>query len=294
MKKKILALCLVVVLAITAVTGATLAYFTDTDNATNTFTAGSVKIQLIEQERDASGEKLVDFSEKKLSPIVGSAQGEKDKWGLATAKNYVDKIVTVKNLADDAYVRVYIAIPAALEAPAPAGNVLHWNTGNKFAPKGDYTDGKLASDKQSKNADFVANMSDFVQLTGTTNIDGIDYNVYYFTYKKMLTKDEVTGSAFMAGLYLDQGVDAEERIVIDEDVGMVDGKWPTETVYTITKNGETVDIDFDLSNITIPVFAVGAQAAGFADETDADGNVTKCAADVAIDAAFGANYNPFA
>ena len=32
MKKKILALCLVVVLAITAVTGATLAYFTDTED----------------------------------------------------------------------------------------------------------------------------------------------------------------------------------------------------------------------------------------------------------------------
>lgn len=48
MKKKILALALVVVLAVTAVTGATLAYFTDTKEATNTFTVGNVKIELTE------------------------------------------------------------------------------------------------------------------------------------------------------------------------------------------------------------------------------------------------------
>ena len=55
MKKKILALCLVVVLAVTAVTGATLAYFTDDDEATNTFTVGNVKIDLTEPKWDASG-----------------------------------------------------------------------------------------------------------------------------------------------------------------------------------------------------------------------------------------------
>ena len=48
MKKKILALCLVVVLAVTAITGVTLAYFTDTDKATNTFTVGNVDIELDE------------------------------------------------------------------------------------------------------------------------------------------------------------------------------------------------------------------------------------------------------
>ena len=40
MKKKILALCLVVALAVTAVVGGTLAYFTDTDEAENVFTTG--------------------------------------------------------------------------------------------------------------------------------------------------------------------------------------------------------------------------------------------------------------
>ena len=47
MKKKILVLCLVVALAATAIIGGTLAYFTDTDEETNTFTAGGVEIDLI-------------------------------------------------------------------------------------------------------------------------------------------------------------------------------------------------------------------------------------------------------
>jgi len=55
MKKKILALCLVVVLAVTAVTGVTLAYFTDDDAATNTFTVGNVSIDLTEPEWDENG-----------------------------------------------------------------------------------------------------------------------------------------------------------------------------------------------------------------------------------------------
>ena len=55
MKKKILALCLVVALAATAIVGGTLAYFTDNDNATNTFTVGNVDITLTEPNWEGSG-----------------------------------------------------------------------------------------------------------------------------------------------------------------------------------------------------------------------------------------------
>ena len=67
MKKKILALCLCVALAATAIVGASLAYFTDTDEATNTFAVGNVSIDLIEQQRVADEEgkwnadQLVDY-----------------------------------------------------------------------------------------------------------------------------------------------------------------------------------------------------------------------------------------
>lgn len=56
MKKKILALCLVIVLAVTAVTGVTLAYFTDTTEVVkNTFTMGKVKIALDEAKVNENG-----------------------------------------------------------------------------------------------------------------------------------------------------------------------------------------------------------------------------------------------
>jgi len=82
MKKKILALCLVVVLAITAVTGATLAYFTDTDKETNVMSFGGVDIDLLE-----------DF--------------ESNKDFIPGIDNAIKKETTVKNIGeDDAYVRI--------------------------------------------------------------------------------------------------------------------------------------------------------------------------------------------
>lgn len=57
MKKKILALCLVIALAAIAVIGGTLAYFTDTKDATNTFTVGNVKIELTEPNWEGNGSK---------------------------------------------------------------------------------------------------------------------------------------------------------------------------------------------------------------------------------------------
>lgn len=50
MKKKLLTICLAAIVAVTAIAGASLAYFTDTDTETNTFTVGNVKIELIESQ----------------------------------------------------------------------------------------------------------------------------------------------------------------------------------------------------------------------------------------------------
>jgi len=119
MKKKILALCLVVVLAITAVTGATLAYFTDTDEAKNTFTVGGIEIDLIEKNEDGT-----DFTQdQELMP------GE---------NNAIVKDVTVKNLSENtAYLWAEIWIPTALDAGEgnALGNNLHWNNFNTYKDK---------------------------------------------------------------------------------------------------------------------------------------------------------------
>lgn len=251
MKKKILAMCLCVGMLAIAIVGGTLAYFTDTDQATNTFTTAKVNIALNEQQRGENGLEAFE-NEKVLYPIVGSAQGEKDEMGLPVAKNYVDKIITIINEDDstDAYVRLYIAIPTALDNATNAGkNVLHFNVGNKFET-GKYT----AADH--------ANWGTETLLITDHTIDGVAYNIYYRDYNKVMATDSETGSAAYVGFYLDANVD------YDND----------NEYYTI--NGEKIDFDFS-EGVNIPVYAVGVQSAGF--DTAA----------AAVDAAFGANFNPF-
>ena len=65
MKKKITAIFLCVALLAIAIVGASLAYFTDTKTATNTFTVGNVKIELIESRFHREGN---DNSDDKTIP----------------------------------------------------------------------------------------------------------------------------------------------------------------------------------------------------------------------------------
>lgn len=242
-----LSLCMVAILAV----GGTLAYFTDTDNAVNTFTVGNVQIELIEQQRDfvngqqIPGSAIEDFEDdKKLFPIVGSAQGEKDDYGLPTAKNYLDKIISVGVLdgSEDAYVRVLVAIPAALDAgSSSAANVLHFNLGNKFAT------GAYNGPVDHKNWLTWELVHENVDLTNDKDEDIIPgkYHIYMFTYMNPVSENNVTGSACVVGFYLDANVD-------------FDG-----TNYTL--NGTKIDYDL-AKGVSIPVFAQGVQSAGFVDK----------------------------
>ena len=237
MKKKIIALCLVIALAATAVIGGTLAYFTDTDAKTNTFTAGGVKIELLEKQRNADSTALEDFTDgKNLMPIVGSAQGEQKIVGgvkLPTAENYVDKIMTIKNTGDsDAYVRIFVAVPTALQngqtPNAPRYDVLHWNYNGDSCAEGQWTDE--------------------IVVANPTVIDGVEYKIYSRTYTTALKADEVTATPAYIGFYLDMTVDMNAN-----------GK------YTVNWGNGPEVIDYDLSKgVKIPVFAQAVQADGFA------------------------------
>ena len=255
MKKKILALCLVVALAATAVIGGTLAYFTDTDEATNTFTVGGVKIDLIEQQGNEDGTDLVAYvqEDKLLMPIVGSAQGEKYPNGQPKAANYVDKVVTVENEGKSAaYVRAYFAIPSALDDGSDtfnAGlNVLHFNFGNDG--------GRTTIGNQ-----WIWENADGSWKYYETTIDRVAYNVYYADYYQPLAAGATT-EQFISGVYLDSHVD------------MVDGRYV-----------DTRDVLADLSilegTVKCPVKAVAVQVEGF-DSVDA-----------AVTGAFGPNFDPF-
>ena len=177
MKKKLIAIFLCVALAAVAVVGASLAYFTDTDSETNTFTVGNVAIKLIEEERNGKGGKQDFTQKKKLYPIVGSAQGEKDALGMPTAKNYVDKMVTIKNTGSEkAYIRAYFAIPSALDngyETFNAGlNTLHFNFGNKVE------NGVVTS---TEGVEWIWTHGSKWNYFETT-IDGIKYNVSFADY----------------------------------------------------------------------------------------------------------------
>lgn len=236
MKKKITAIALVVCLVAVAIVGGSLAYFTDTDNATNTFTVGGVKIQLIEQQRNANSSALVPFEQdKNLMPIVGSAQGEQeivDGVKLPTAENYVDKIMTIKNTgASKAYVRIFVAVPTALQngqtPNAPRYDVLHWNFNGDSCAEGQWTDE--------------------IVVANPTVIKGVEYKIYSRTYTTALAKDEVTATPAYIGFYLDKSVDMN-----------ADGE------YTVDWGNGPEVINYNLSEgVEIPVFAQAIQAEGF-------------------------------
>ncbi len=241
-KKKVLAAASYVMVAALAI-GGTVAYFTDKEDAVNVMTMGAgVDIVLNEQQRsDGPGSDLEDFEQgKELLPVTGSAQGAKDDWGLsADINNYVDKIVTVENTGTtEAYYRVMIAVPAALENANNAEGPLHWNFGNRFdaTRKGTYN-------SSDANSPYYQEFDDQWKTAGVSiTIGGVAYNMYTFTGNTTLTAGEVS-PAVLTGFYLDAGVDYDDET----------GKY--------TFNGKT--IDYDLNDVIVPVQAQAVQAAGF-------------------------------
>lgn len=104
MKKKVLGIALVVMLIAIVVSG-TLAYFTAEDEAINTFTYGSVEIEIYENGEHTPSD-TIPFG--RLIPVIEAIPREDD--------NYIHKVVDVRNTGETtAYIRAHIGIPAALE-----------------------------------------------------------------------------------------------------------------------------------------------------------------------------------
>lgn len=136
MQKKIIALCLVIALAATAVIGGTLAYFTDEDDATNTFTVGNVDITLTEPNWNSSGS--VDAPE--VYP------------GEALAK---DPTVT-NNGANPCFVRIKVT---GLDCLGTAGDITY---------RTDYVDNKLG-DNWVKHTDGYFYYNQVLAVGATTD-----------------------------------------------------------------------------------------------------------------------------
>lgn len=212
MKKKITALCLCVALLAIAVVGASLAYFTDTKSATNTFSVGNVKIDLIEQQKTDNG--LVGFEqEKTLVP------------GKSNDGNAVSKIVTVKNTGkNDAWVWVDLKIPAYLvsnEYPTnESKNALHWNSYGCFNVEynsGNYwslatSDGIVGADHKVTNPEMVAvedGLWNDYKYVGEETINGTKYVVIRTTMAKTLPAGKISLPC-LAQVYMDWRVTTNE------------------------------------------------------------------------------------
>lgn len=231
MKKKITALCLCVALLAIAVVGASLAYFTDTDNAKNTFTVGNVKIDLIEQEKTDKG--LKDFTQDKtLVP------------GKSNDGNAVSKIVTVENTGkNDAWVWVELRIPKYLvssEYPTnESKNALHWNSYGCFNVEynsGNYwklatSDGIVDENHEVTNPDMVAvkdGLWNDYKYVGKETINGTEYVVIRTTMAKTLPAGKISLPC-LAQVYMDWRVttneDGTQFILPAGDPISVDASW---------------------------------------------------------------------
>lgn len=183
MKKKILALALVVVLAVTAVTGATLAYFTDEDDATNTFTMGNVEIDLKENYTP--------------STLVPGLDINKDVW--------VENVGT-----EEAYVRVHMAFPANMDDGDPrfsaTHNFLHWNFDSEAYAAGKWSFLPEYTDDNGYKGNGAGNWNFY-----TDTIGGVKYNIYVVTYRSALAAKTGKTENALDKVYLDATVDGETQ-----------------------------------------------------------------------------------
>ena len=178
MKKKIIALCLVAVIAVTALASITLAYFTDTDEKTNNFTAGKVDITLNE---------VFDEETAQLIPGVD-----------------IQKEVTISLSADsvESYVWYTYAIPAVLDHDDATYNVIHVNhAGRNWL--GYQNDQKYWADGQTEaTPDDQCWIVDYEVKKGV-EIDGVLYNVYTGLYNGTLEAGEIGQSFTVRVEFLD-------------------------------------------------------------------------------------------
>ena len=206
MKKKLLVLSLCVALAAIAIAGASLAYFTDTKSAKNTFTVGNVKIDLIESRyhREGNGNsgditigkpthevtaddnmKYVDTKHTMFTDdeIKEDAEGYKTYLeargnGMVPGRNAAKCPYVVNTGANDAYIRIRVMIPSAAD-----------NDGTNL-----HTGGVIASQWCSTSmisGEFAGDAKNWPAITKTT-VGNIEYNVYTFVRNEPLEAGKMT------------------------------------------------------------------------------------------------------
>ena len=206
MKKKITALCLCVALLAVAVVGASLAYFTDTKSATNTFTVGNVKIDLIESKyhregNDNSGDTSIPDPTHKVvaddgmkyvttghtmftnDEIKADAAQYSDYIGkhgsnMVPGRNFAKCPYVINTGANDAYIRIRVMIPH--DGDVDNGGIINAMFCSTATSSGEFQQG--------------ANGENWpvVEANGYTDENGLNYDVYTFTRTEPLKAGAMT------------------------------------------------------------------------------------------------------
>ena len=203
MKKKLTAIFLCVALVAIAIVDASLAYFTDTKSATNTFTVGNVKIDLIESRyhregNDNSGDTSIPDPTQTASGMQYVTDGHKaftDDEIKADAAKYSEYIAergknmvpgrnfakcpyVVNTGANDAYVRIRVMIPH--DGDVDNGGIINAMFCSSATSTGEFQQG--------------ANGENWpvVEENGYTDADGLKYDVLTFTRTEPLKAGAMT------------------------------------------------------------------------------------------------------
>ena len=267
-KKKILTLCLVACLAITAIAGASLAYFTDTKSATNTFTVGNVSIDLIESKYHRTGSG--GSGDTSIGVPTGTADGKEyiangttiftDEEIKADAESYLNYITerganmvpgkkiakspyVVNTGSNDAYIRIRVMIPSDANRDywqAYSGGVIESQFCTTAITSGEFM-------HNAKRDDYP-----FIDASGKGYVDdnGVGYDVYTFIRNEPLKPGEMT--EWNVWNYI--GITAEAT---------------SANIQKAIDKGAILVSDDGTMTVNVLVFADAIQAEGFTNATEA-------------------------
>ena len=209
MKKKITAIFLCVALVAIAIVGASLAYFTDTDEATNTFTVGNVKIDLIESRyhrqgsggsgdtsipaptQTASGMKYVSddatiYTDEEIKADAANYSayiGERGK-NMVPGRRVAKSPYVINTGANDAYIRIRVMIPTA--ANNDYVNVHEGGVITNVWCSTSMLSGEFVNTKSGGQAN-----EPYIKKAAVTR-DGVTYDVYTFVRVEPLAAGAMT------------------------------------------------------------------------------------------------------
>ena len=268
MKKKLTAIFLCVALVAIAVAGASLAYFTDTKSATNTFTVGNVKIDLIESRyhrqgynstndsdipaptQTASGMKYVTngatiFTDEEIKTDAANYSnyiGERGK-NMVPGKNIAKSPYVVNTGANDAYIRIRVMIPSD-------ANRDYWQVYSGGVIESQFCSTAITSGEFMHNDKTTYNP--FIDASGKGYVDenGVGYDVYTFIRTEPLKPGEMT------------------EWNVWNYIGIADEATSANIQKAINKGAILVSEDGTMT-VNVLVQADAIQAEGFADATAA-------------------------